>query len=134
MGKSKRFENNIQWELEFILEESYHTRSNKTRHVRTPGGKLVAQYVAKTAHRPRNAMVTSQKKLGGLKAMRPQSYRRADKTSRRISRAYGGVFDHSEVKNRIVRTFLTEEVKNVKKTMAMQASAEAKTKKKGKKT
>merc|ERR1712207_43854 len=108
-------------------------RSNKTRHVRTPGGRLVAQYVAKTAHRPRNAMVTSHKKLGGLKAMRPQAYRRADKHDRRISRAYGGVFDHSEVKNRIIRTFLTEEVKNVKKTMALQASLEAKKNKKAKK-
>merc|ERR1739838_382331 len=72
------------------------------------------------------------KRLGGLSRMRPQNYRRIDKHFRRVNRAYGGVFDHSEVKNRIIRTFLTEEVKNVKKTMAQQASAEAKKNKKTK--
>merc|ERR1740139_768709 len=48
------------------------------------------------------------KRLGGLSRMRPQNYRR-------------------------IRTFLTEEVKNVKKTMALQASVEAKKNKKTKK-
>merc|ERR1711957_656417 len=72
------------------------------------------------------------KRLGGLSRMRPQNYRRIDKHFRRVNRAYGGVFDHSEVKNRIIRTFLTE-VKNVKKTMALQASVEAKKNKKTKK-
>merc|ERR1719183_2269463 len=73
------------------------------------------------------------KRLGGLSKMRPQNYRRIHKHYRRVNRAYGGVFDHSEVKNRIIRTFLTEEVKNVKKTMALQASIEAKKNKKTKK-
>merc|ERR1711957_998963 len=73
------------------------------------------------------------KRLGGLSRMRPQNYRRIDKHFRRVNGAYGGVFDHSEVKNRIIRTFLTEEVKNVKKTMALQASVEAKKNKKTKK-
>merc|ERR1712021_148199 len=73
------------------------------------------------------------KRLGGLSRMRPQNYRIIHKHYRRVNRAYGGVFDHSEVKNRIIRTFLTEEVKNVKKTMALQASLEAKKNKKTKK-
>merc|ERR1711907_516054 len=103
------------------------------RQVRTPGGRLAVQYVAKKAKGPQNAMVTSAKRLGGLNRMRPQNYRRIHKHYRRVSRAYGGVFDHSEVKNRIIRTFLTEEVKNVKKTMALQASLEAKKNKKAKK-
>merc|ERR1712230_189371 len=105
---------------------SWNTRSNKFRQVRTPGGRLAVQYVAKKAKGPQNAMVTSAKRLGGLSRMRPNDYRR-------VSRAYGGVYDHSEVKNRIIRTFLTEEVKNVKKTMALQASLEAKKNKKTKK-
>merc|ERR1711990_299652 len=105
---------------------SWNTRSNKFRQVRTPGGRLAVQYVQKTAKGPQNAMVTSAKRLGGLGKMRPQNYRR-------VNRAYGGVYDHSEVKNRIIRTFLTEEVKNVKKTMALQASQEAKKNKKAKK-
>merc|ERR1712153_183460 len=60
------------------------------------------------------------KRLGGLSRMRPQNYRRIHKHYRRVNRAYGGVFDHSEVKN-------------VKKTMALQASLEAKKNKKTKK-
>merc|ERR1712046_306750 len=109
-----------------------NTRSNKFRQVRTPGGRLAVQYVQKKAKGPQNAMVTSAKRLGGLNSMRPNDYRRIHKHYRRVSRAYGGVFDHSEVKNRIIRTFLTEEVKNVKKTMALQASLEAKKNKKAK--
>merc|ERR1712227_847750 len=96
------------------------TRSNKFRQVRTPGGGLAVQYVAKKAKGPQNAMVTSAKRLGGLNRMRPQNYRRIHKHYRRVSRAYGGVFDHREVKN-------------VKKTMALQASLEAKKNKKAKK-
>merc|ERR1712193_562644 len=81
---------------------------------------------------PGNAMRTSSVRLGGLRRMRPTLYRREAKHTRRVSRAYGGVFSHIELKNRIIRTFLTEEVKNVKKTMAAQASAEANKKKKTK--
>merc|ERR1712166_554028 len=114
------------------MGNSWNTRSNKTRQVRTPGGRLAVQYVQKTAKGPQNAMVTSMKRLGGLNRMRPANYRGIHKHYRRVCRAYGGVFDHSEVKNRIIRTFLTEEVKNVKKTMAQQASAEAKKNKKTK--
>merc|ERR1712110_840648 len=111
----------------------WNTRSNKFRQVRTPGGRLAVQYVQKKAKGPQNAMVTSAKRLGGLSTMRPQNYRRIHKHYRRVNRAYGGVYDHSEVKNRIIRTFLTEEVKDVKKTMALQASQEAKKNKKAKK-
>merc|ERR1712125_275802 len=127
MGKSIRFEIKAMGaRVHYTRHNSWNTRSNKFRQVRTPGGRLAVQYVAKRAKRPQNAMVTSAKRLGGLNRMRPQNYRR-------VSRAYGGVYDHSEVKNRIIRTFLTEEVKNVKKTMALQASLEAKKNKKTKK-
>ena len=86
--------------VHYTRHNSWNTRSNKTRQVRTPGGKLAIQYVQKTAKGPQNAMVTSMKRLGGLSRMRPQNYRRIDKHYRRVNRAYGGVFDHSEVKNR----------------------------------
>jgi len=77
-------------------------------------------------------MVTSAVRLGGLRRMRPHAYKLESKCSRRVCRAYGGVYSHGEVKNRIIRTFLTEEVKNVKKTMALAASAESKKNKKNK--
>merc|ERR1712119_39743 len=119
--------------VHYTRHNSWNIRSNKFRQVRTPGGRLAVQYVQKTAKGPQNAMVTSAKRLGGLGKMRPQNYRRIHKHYRRVNRAYGGVYDHSEVKNRIIRTFLTEEVKNVKKTMALQTSIEAKKNKKTKK-
>merc|ERR1711896_70524 len=134
MGKSIGFEIKAMGaRVHYTRHNSWNTRSNKFRQVRTPGGRLAVQYVQKRAKGPQNAMVTSAKRLGGLFSMRPNNYRRIHKHYRRVSIAYGGVFDHSEVKNRIIRTFLTEEVKNVKKTMALQASLESKKNKKTKK-
>merc|ERR1711976_428001 len=135
MGKSKRKDSKLGKmgaRVNYRRNKSWNTRSNKIRQVRTPGGRLTAQYVAKKAKGPGNGMRTSSMRLGGLRRMRPTDYRRTAKHTRRISRAYGGVFSHTELKNRIIRTFLTEEVKNVKKTMALQASAEAKKNKKAK--
>merc|ERR1712029_304389 len=133
MGKSIRFEKkSMGARVHYTRHNSWNTRSNKIRQVRTPGGRLAVQYVAKRASTPKSAMVTDSQRLGGLRRMRPHAYSCIPKHHRRIARAYGGVFTHSEVKNRIIRTFLTEEVKNVKKTMAMAASAEAKKNKKSK--
>merc|ERR1712050_704872 len=135
MGKSKRKDSKLDKmgaRVNYRRNKSWNTRSNKIRQVRTPGGRLTAQYVTKRAKGPGNGMVTFSLRLGGLRRMRPTDYRRTKKHSRRVSRAYGGVYSHIELKNRIIRTFLTEEVKNVKKTMALQASAEAKKNKKAK--
>merc|ERR1712037_431147 len=135
MGKSKkRFEiiRKMGARVHYAKKKSWNTRSNKIRQLRTPGGRLAAHYVAKKSKGPGNGLRTSSLRLG-LRRMRPTDYRREAKHTRRISRAYGGVYSHSEVKNRIIRTFLTEEVKNVKKTMALQASAESKQKKAAKK-
>merc|ERR1712113_460611 len=136
MGKSKRIDSKqyiMGARVNYKRNKSWNTRSNKIRQVRTPGGRLTAQYVTKGSAGPGNGMRTSSVRLGGLRRMRPTLYRREAKHTRRISRAYGGVYTHTELKNRIIRTFLTEEVKNVKKTMAAQASAEAKKNKKNKK-
>merc|ERR1711948_98122 len=136
MGKSKRKDSKLDKmgaRVHYARNKSWNTRSNKIRQIRTPGGRLTAQYVQKRAKGPGNGLRTSSTRLGGLKKMRPTDYARTAKHTRRISRAYGGVYTHTELKNRIIRTFLTEEVKNVKKTMALQASAEAKKNKKSKK-
>merc|ERR1711976_456117 len=136
MGKSKGIDSKLSTmgaRVNYKRNKSWNTRSNKIRQVRTPGGRLTAQYVQKKSAGPGNGMRTSSLRLGGLRRMRPTDYRRQAKHTRRISRAYGGVYSHIELKNRIIRTFLTEEVKNVKKTMALQASLEAKKNKKTKK-
>merc|ERR1712159_84684 len=135
MGKSKGKDSKLEImgaRVHYARNKSWNTRSNKIRQVRTPGGRLTAQYVVKRAKGPGNGMRTSSLRLGGLRRMRPTAYSRTAKHTRRVSRAYGGVYSHIELKNRIIRTFLTEEVKNVKKTMALQASAEAKKNKKTK--
>merc|ERR1712066_1230245 len=122
MGKSKRIDSKqyiMGARVNYKRNKSWNTRSNKIRQVRTPGGRLTAQYVAKRAKGPGNGMVTSSLRLGGLRRMRPTDYRKTTKHSRRICRAYGGVYSHIEVKN-------------VKKTMALQASAESKKNKKAK--
>merc|ERR1712050_747462 len=137
MGKSKRFENThtMGARVTYSRQKSYRTRSNKIRQVRTPGGRLVVQYVGKRSKGPQTAIATSDQKLGGLAATRPSMAHRIAKHRRTVTRAYGGVLTHTELKQRIIRTFLTEEVKNVKKTMLLAQAAEAKKKKgaKGKK-
>merc|ERR1712007_178027 len=106
------------------------------KQIRTPGGKLVAHLVAKRGKAPQTPLTTYMTKLTGLRAMRPHDYKKSPKSSRRISRVYGGVLTHKAVKDRIIRTFLTEEVKCVKRAMASQMSSKKSkkaTKAKGKK-
>merc|ERR1712066_428776 len=115
--------------VNYTRQNSYNTRSNKIRQVRTPGGRLVAHYLKKKAKAPQTPMNTFITKLSGLKRIRPHDYKKAPRSSRRISRAYGGVLTHKAVRDRIIRTFLTEEVRLVKKAMATKAAADSKKKK-----
>jgi large subunit ribosomal protein L34e len=70
---------------------SYRTKSNRFRKVKTPGGKLAIQYIKKK---------TSGTKMPGVKVMRPANNKRASRTSRTVSRPYGGVLTHQEVRER----------------------------------
>lgn len=69
--------------------------------------------------------------------MRPRQYATVSKTEKTVSRAYGGSRCANCVKERIVRAFLIEEQKIVKKVVKEQAEiakkAEKKAEKKGKK-
>merc|ERR1712118_482983 len=53
--------------------------------------------------------------LNGLPAMRPAKWKRLGRWSRTIRRSYGGVLSHQALRERIVRSFLGEELKIVKK-------------------
>lgn len=57
-------------------------------------------------------------KLSGLARMRNPQYSKLSHTKRSISRAYGGVLTPSQLKERIKRAFITEEMKVVKKIVA----------------
>jgi large subunit ribosomal protein L34e len=108
---------------------SYNTTSNKRRVVKTPGNRLVVQYTQKVANVPKCGDCHSA--LSGIPALRPRQYATLSKSQKNVNRAYGGSRCHSCVRNRILRAFLIEEQKIVKKVIKMQ---EAETKKQEKVT
>ena len=69
--------------------------------------------------------------LQGVKVARPNDFRRLTSSKRSVSRAYGGVLNAGEVKERIMRAFLIEEFKRFK-NINMSKSSEKKDKKKKK--
>ncbi|KAJ3245767.1 60S ribosomal protein L34 [Chytriomyces hyalinus] len=97
---------------------SYNTKSNKHRVVKTPGGKLVYQLVKKRASAPKCGDCGDA--LAGIPVLRPAAYARISKTQKSVNRAYGGSRCAGCVRNRIVRSFLIEEQKIVKKVLKQQ--------------
>lgn len=94
---------------------TYNTRSNKTKIVKTPGGRLVYQYRTKKAAAPKCGDCGHA--LHGVPALRPKEYARLKPSQRTVSRAYGGSRCATCVKGRILRAFLCEEHKLVKKVL-----------------
>jgi large subunit ribosomal protein L34e len=94
---------------------TYNTRSNKTKIVKTPGGSLVYQYRTKKAGAPKCGDCGHA--LHGIPALRPKEYSRLKKSQRTVSRAYGGSRCSACVKARVLRAFLCEERKLVKKVL-----------------
>jgi large subunit ribosomal protein L34e len=90
-------------------KNTYRTKSNQVRKFRTPGGKLQIQYRNKDI----KSLVCAEtgKQLNGIP--RVASFK-LPKRQRTVSRAYGGVFSAAEVKRRITRAFLNEEIKGIK--------------------
>ena len=78
----------------------------------------MAQYLFKRANPRVCGEAGCGKPLTGLPVLRPNKYKLLKKRENRVSRAYGGSLCANCVKNRIVRAFLTEEVKSVKKVMS----------------
>ncbi len=86
--------------LTFRRRKSYNTASNKTKIVRTPGGRLVMQFLGKKGKAPRCA--DTGKQLYGIPALRPSQYRNLARRKRSVSRAYGGTLSASAVRQRYV--------------------------------
>uniref|UniRef100_A0A0D6R128 60S ribosomal protein L34 n=1 Tax=Araucaria cunninghamii TaxID=56994 RepID=A0A0D6R128_ARACU len=110
--------------LTYRRRHSYHTKSNQTRIVKTPGGRLVYQNAKKRASGPK-CPVTG-KRIQGIPHLRPAEYRwtRLRRNKRSVNRAYGGVLSGKAVRERIIRAFLVEEQKIVKKVLKIQKSKE----------
>ena len=87
---------------------SYNTQSNRVRKVRTPGSRVVVQYVQKRGHGPRagSHSYSSGERINGIAQLRPYHYKRLAKKDKTISRPYGGVLSGQAVKSRIIRAFL----------------------------
>mmetsp|Transcript_10598 Transcript_10598/g.12876 ORF Transcript_10598/g.12876 Transcript_10598/m.12876 type:complete len:111 (-) Transcript_10598:123-455(-) len=91
----------------------YHTKSNRMQVVKTPGGKLVMHTVKKRSAGPKCGDTGVQ--LHGIKKLKASAYKNVHKREKTVSRAYGGSLSGGAVRNRILRAFLVEEQKIVKK-------------------
>ena len=107
----------------YTRRKSFNTKSNKVRMINTPGGRLAIQYVGKRAAKPTCGEPGCDQKLFGIKALRPKEYARVSKTQKHVTRAYGGAKCAACVRNRIMRAFLIEEQKIVKKFLQTQTAA-----------
>lgn len=127
--------------LTYRRRHSYATKSNKQRIVKTPGGHNTYQLLKKKTSHP--VCPISGQRLNGLPAVRPSTLSRVSKRRKTVNRVYGGHLAASVVKERIIRAFLVEEQKIVKKVLKLQkekeaaaaraASSKSKSKSKGKK-
>ncbi|OAR02255.1 hypothetical protein LLEC1_05770 [Akanthomyces lecanii] len=102
----------------------YNTSSNITRVSKTPGGKLRVLHLKKRGTVPKCGDCGS--KLSGIPALRPREYATLSKPQRTVQRAYGGSRCGSCVRDRIVRAFLIEEQKIVKKVLKEQEQGKKK--------
>lgn len=114
---------NMVQRLTYRTRHSYATKSNKQRIVKTPGGRLVYQKLKKKTSHP--TCPVSGQRLNGLPAVRPSTLSRVSKKNKTIHRAYGGHLAAGVVKERIIRAFLVEEQKIVKKVLKLQKAKEA---------
>lgn len=99
----------------------YATRGNRMKLVRTPGNKLVMQKRRKTSQGIHTPWVLGHKRIGGTKAFHHSDARLESRHRKTVSRAYGGVLSHDQVRDRIVRAFLIEEQRIVKQALAAHA-------------
>ena len=68
--------------------------------------------------------------MQGVKVGRPHDFKRLSSSKRSVSRAYGGIFTATEVRERIMRAFLIEEFKRFKNINAGKVTDDKKKKNK----
>mmetsp|Transcript_14989 Transcript_14989/g.20965 ORF Transcript_14989/g.20965 Transcript_14989/m.20965 type:complete len:118 (+) Transcript_14989:81-434(+) len=94
---------------------SYNTTANRVRKVKTPGGRLVLQYIQKRTKGVRCGDCHGP--IAGIPHLKTRQYATASKRVKSVTRAYGGNRCATCVRERIVRAFLIEEQKIVKKVL-----------------
>ena len=68
--------------------------------------------------------------MQGVKVARPNDFKRMTSSKRTVSRAYGGVLNGTQVRERIMRAFLIEEFKRFKNINMTKSDKKDKKKKK----
>jgi|EP00979_Chaetoceros_neogracilis_P016021 large subunit ribosomal protein L34e len=99
-----------------IVGRHYATKSRRSVPVKTPGGRLVSQVITKKTKAPKCADCKC--RINGIKKMTATKYAHSKKRERTVSRVYGGAVCAGCIKTRIMRAFLLEEHKAVKKLMS----------------
>merc|ERR1712000_249242 len=87
----------------------------------TPGGSLRLLHLKKRGTAPKCGDCGT--KLPGIPALRPHEYATISKADKTVRRAYGGSRCGNCVRDRIVRAFLIEEQKIVKKVLKEQGES-----------
>ncbi|KAI0251530.1 ribosomal protein L34e [Lactifluus subvellereus] len=101
--------------------QPYNTSSSRRRIVKTPGGVLRYHHIKKLPTAPKCGDCGA--KLSGVVALRPREYATVSKTKKHVTRSYGGSRCGGCVRSRIVRAFLIEEAKVVKRVIKSQQKA-----------
>ncbi|KAL6725627.1 hypothetical protein Aduo_007666 [Ancylostoma duodenale] len=101
---------------------SYNTKSNKAKIVKTPGSRLVFQYLKKRGSVPK--CKDTEVKLHGITPARPRELTRLKKNQRTVSRTFGDCLSPNAVKECIIRSFLLEEQKIVSKVLKSRRGAD----------
>jgi large subunit ribosomal protein L34e len=96
----------------------YRTKTNRVKTILAPGGRYIAKYMKKAQRGVTCGDAGCNVALPGIKHMSNQDMKKAHAKDKRVSRAYGGSRCAGCVKARIVRAFLIEEQKIVKKVLA----------------
>jgi large subunit ribosomal protein L34e len=95
---------------------NFNTKSNKTKMVKTPGGRLTLHNIKKAAKGP--TCGDCKGKIAGIPCLPSFHYRFLAKCERTVSRAYGGSRCMQCTRDRIKRAFFLEEQKAVKALIA----------------
>ncbi len=109
--------------LVYRRKNNFNTKSNKTKVVKTPGGRLTLHVIKKSSKGPRCGDCKG--RIQGVPCLRPVEYKRIAKTQRTVARAYGGSRCMNCTRDRVKRAFFLEEQKTVKAIIA-EKEAEAK--------
>mmetsp|Transcript_14939 Transcript_14939/g.17684 ORF Transcript_14939/g.17684 Transcript_14939/m.17684 type:complete len:110 (+) Transcript_14939:90-419(+) len=99
-----------------LVGRHYATKSRRAVPIKTPGGRLVSKTLKKTSKGPKCSDCKTS--LPGIKHITLSAFKNAKKRQRTVSRVYGGSCCGQCVKLRIMRAFLVEEQKAVKKLLA----------------